>query len=195
MIKEQAHLFFAHSPEDDLEELWEQRFFEQKQYFLTRPPIRKVWEGRIRRLYQQYQAYLVLTDQEYREGINTASEEKDVIFSLDFITSFHEFHALRNQHKSIVLQAHDLDGLNDAIKQWLNTEKKFSIYWSHPASIEDTIEVARSKEPDPMELLKGLKETEKTIGTSTLTALKENYNNLNESVRKEVKRLTLLSKD
>src|SRR5690554_3209282 len=63
MNKEQAHIFFPHSSEDDLDDLWEQRLFEQKQFFLTRPPIRKVWEGRLNRLAQQHQAYLTLTEQ------------------------------------------------------------------------------------------------------------------------------------
>ena len=157
MVKEQAHLFFPHSPEDDLEDLWEQRFFEQKQFFLTHPPMRKVWEARIKRLTQQYDAYLALTDQTDISDTTEEAFEENINFPEGFIASFHEFHTLRNQHKSKLLQAQTLKDLNKAIKSWLNTEKQFAKHWAYPACEEDEVEVVRSKEPDPMDLLKDLK--------------------------------------
>lgn len=195
MNKEQAHIFFPHSSEDDLDDLWEQRLFEQKQFFLTRPPIRKVWEGRLNRLAQQHQAYLTLTEQSMVDESPLDITQKQHEFPDDFIAAFHAFHTLRNQHKSKVLQAQNLHDLNNSVHQWLNTEGQFAKHWSHPASEEDQIEVVRGKEPDPMELLKELKKTAKVIDTTSLNVLKENYNNLSESVKKEVKRLTLLAKD
>jgi hypothetical protein len=69
------------------------------------------------------------------------------------------------------------------------------MHFSYSESEQNEIEVVRSKEPDPMELLKDLKKAEKAINSSSIMALKENYNNLPESVKKEVKRLTLLAKD
>jgi hypothetical protein len=195
MTKEQAQLFFPHSSEDDLEDLWEQRLFEQKQFFLTRPPMRKVWTARIKKLSQQFAAYLVLTDQKGDVSSKDELNEERPEFSGDFIASFHAFHVLRNQHKSAVLQAQDLLGLTNAINQWLNTERYFAMHFSYSESEQNEIEVVRSKEPDPMELLKDLKKAEKAINSSSIMALKENYNNLPESVKKEVKRLTLLAKD
>ncbi|HLW30364.1 MAG TPA: hypothetical protein VKX29_05870 [Brumimicrobium sp.] len=195
MTKEQAHLFFPHSPEDDLEELWEQRFFEQKQFFLTRPPIRKVWEARLKRLSKQFDAYLALTNQKEEVVLKKNENIESIKFTDEFITSFHEFHALRNKKKSILLQAQNISELANAIENWLNIEQSFAIHWSHPLSENNEIEVARSKEPDPMEFLKDLKRTKKLINSTSLDTLKKNYNILSESIKKEVKRLTLLAKD
>lgn len=64
MTKKEAHIFFRHSPEDDLEEVWEQRLFKQKQYFLTRVPTPLVWKSKLKRLFNEYRAFLVLTNQE-----------------------------------------------------------------------------------------------------------------------------------
>src|SRR5690554_4428521 len=192
MNKEQARLFFPHSPEDDLEDLWEQRLFEQKQFFLTHPPIRKVWKARLNRLTQQYKAYSILIQQPEEEVTNDIILINENLFPNDFIAAFHAFHALRNQYKAKLLQAQTLNEINNIVHQWLNTEWQFAKHWSLPESEHHEIEVIRSKEPDPMELLKALKDTEKTIQSSSLSILKENYNNLNESIQKEVKRLTLL---
>lgn len=195
MTKEQAYLFFPHSQEDDLEELWELRLFEQKQFFLTHPPLRKVWESRLKRLSKQFAAYLTLTGQKKEVIIKEKITLNNPKFSNEFIASFHEFHTLRNQHKSALLQSKDLTDLANAVENWLNTEHCFAVHWSHSSSEHDTVVVARSKEPDPMELLKELKRTEKIMNSTSLNTLKDNYNNLSESVKKEVKRLTLLAKD
>lgn len=194
MTKEQAHLFFPHTEEDDLEDLWEQRLFEQKQFFLTRPPIRVVWMSRLKKLEKQYQAFLVLTDQESPNEVIHHNLETETVFSDEFVIAFHQFHKQRNIYKSELLKSQTYNELVIAIEDWLTTEFVYAEYWVVEESELDTIEVVRGKEPDPMELLKGLKEVETKINSSEINALKENYNILPEIVKKEVKRLTLLAK-
>ena len=194
MTNQQAHLFFPHTSEDDLEDLWEQRLFEQKQFFLTRPPIRIVWMSRLKKLEKQYQGYLVLTDQERQDNIIDNSLKTEIIFPLEFVSAFHEFHKQRNVYKSQLLKAQTYDALVTAVDEWLNTEMVYAKLWIVVESKQDEIEVIQSKEPDPMNLLKDLKETEKLINSPLIEILKENYNILSENVKKEVKRLTLLTK-
>ena len=194
MTKEQAHLFFPHSSGDDLEELWEQRLFEQKQFFLTRPPLHMVWMSKLKKLEQQYNAFLTLTDQEREEEKIQHDLEIEIGFSEEFVTAFHQFHKQRNVHKSELLKAQNYSELVRSVEEWLKTEFIYAEYWLHAESEGNEITVIRSKEPDPMELLKELKETEILIESAMINDLKKNYNILSENVKKEVKRLTLLSK-
>ncbi|RYM33533.1 hypothetical protein ERX46_11380 [Brumimicrobium glaciale] len=194
MTKEQAHLFFPNPKEEDLEDLWEQRLFEQKQFFLTRPPLRLVWMSRLKKLEKQFEAYLVLIDQENPKENIQNHLESEIIFSDEFVAAFHQFHKQRNVYKSKLLQAQTYDALVNVIDEWLATEFLYAEFWKVEESEHNEIEVIRSKEPDPMDLLKDLKETEKLIDSKRIKDLKENYNILSENVKKEVKRLTLLTK-
>lgn len=194
MTKREAFLFLRHSAEDDLEEVWEQLLFMQKQYFLTHVPTPLVWESKLKRLFKKYRAYLVLTDREDIEEKDSPDFSKKINFSDHFINAFNEFHKLRNQHKSEVLQSQSFFELSDAVMRWLNTELEYAFYWSHPMSKELDIKVFLSKEPDPMQMLKDLKGAKSLLGETSIMGLKNNYNNLDENIKKEVKRLTLLSK-
>ena len=194
MTKEQAQLYFPYSPGDDLEDLWEQRFFEQKQFFLTRPPIQQVWMSRLKKLKQQFNAYLILTDQENLDDVNTIALENEIAFSEEYIAAFHQFHKQRNQYKSALLKAQNYSGLVQVIEDWLKTELSYAHYWSFSKSKDNEIEALISKELDPMEFLKELNSTKDLINSTLIRDLKENYNILSENVKKEVKRLTLLSK-
>src|SRR5690554_2656233 len=115
MTKEQAKLFFPHSSDDNLEDLWEQRFFEQKQFFLTRPPIRIVWMSRLKKLRKQYTSYLILTDQEIPEENFLLDFHQEIVFSDEFIAAFHQFHKQRNEHKSELLRSNSFNELVQAI--------------------------------------------------------------------------------
>ncbi|RFC53729.1 hypothetical protein [Brumimicrobium aurantiacum] len=194
MTEEQAHLFFPHEPHEDLEDLWEHRLFEQKQFFLTRPPLAKVWNAKIKKLDKQYEAYLVLTEQNRPLSKIDHSLEGVYNFSDQYIEAFHQFHKLRNDFKSELLQAQTFLDLSEVIEEWLKVENKFAQYWSLPSTAENDIEILQGKEPDPMEFLKALKEGHEIIQSPLTKDLKTNYNILPEIVQKEVKRLTLLSK-
>lgn len=194
MTKREAHLFLSHSEDENIEDVWEQLFFSQKQYFLTHTPTPLVWESKLKRLFKKYCAYLVLTDQEYIEIDRSLDFSKNIDFQNDFINAFNEFHRLRNQHKSEVLRANSFSELSDAIKRWLNTELEYALYWSYPLSKDLDIQVFLSKEPDPMQILEDLKVTKNKLGKTSILELKNNYNILPENIQKEVKRLTLLSK-
>lgn len=195
MTKDQARIYFLNSLDEDLEEVWEQEFFDQKQYFLTRVPIQKIWESRLNKLQKKHIAYLVLTDQKEEDIQLEDTPDLTVDFSPKFIKAFHELHAHRIQYKAKVFQAQTFSALSSAIHQWLAIEKQYFMHWSYAPSEEDEIKAIRSIEPDPMILLAALKETEKILDSPKLEELKVNLNILPENVRKEVKRLTLLAKD
>src|SRR5690554_2666425 len=160
MIKKQAHLFFPHSEEEDLDELWEQRFFKHKEYFLTRTPVARLWTSRLNRINKERNAYLVLSDKEIPVENFDFEPNESINFSSNFIVAFNAFHLKRNQNKSKVLQANSFMQLSEAINNWLKTEGSFAQYWAYAESEQNEIKVAMAKEADPMEFLKGLKEAE-----------------------------------
>lgn len=194
MTKQEAHLFFSYDEEADIEECWEEHFFAQKQYFLTHTPIPKVWLSKIRRLSKQYEAFLVLSDQEMQKAEQKNGVIPKIDFPENFIAAFHQLHQLRTQHKSKILQVENPFQMGEAIKAWLEIETQYAHYWSVPESEKMEIPVAQSKEPDPMEWIACMKRTSKEIKSNAIHDLKMNYKNLPADAQKEVKRLTLLSK-
>jgi len=194
MNKEEAKLFFPHEPEDDLDDLWEQRLFEQKQFLLTRPPLAKVFQSRLKKLKQQYHAYLLITNQENRiKSFSSITREYD--FSEDLIEAFHTYHENRNDLKSDVLQATDYASLEKVISAWLSLERAYYELWYFQESKAIDLEVTLSKEPDPMVFLGALKTIKEKQKITTFRELQNAFHDLPDMLQKEVKRLTLLSED
>lgn len=194
MTEKEALLFFPHNPEDDLDDLWEQRLFEQKQFFLTRPPIAKVFEARMKKLEKQYKAYLFLIDQHDKIKAISNSDYK-YTFPDEIIQAFNVYHQSRNKFKHEVLRSMDYQSLKTVIDSWMILEKAYASKWANDQSIKDEIEVIKSKEPDPMIILEKLKTELSKKNIETFDNLQTQYNVLDEVIRKEVKRLTLLKKD
>lgn len=189
MTKSEAKIFFPSNEGDDLEELWEQRFFEQKQFFLTRPPMEKVFKSRIAKLLKQYDAYLLLGGEAILA--KTEMQEEETALSDSVLSSYRLFHNYRNTFKSKVLQAEHPKDLSQVIDAWIAMEKEYHKLWSHEESKLNEAQVTLSKEPDPMEVLKAIKE----VGDEELTFndLHSRYALLPELLQNEVKRLTFLS--
>jgi len=194
MDSKQAALFFPYEVNDDLDELWENRFFEQKQFFLTRPPIRKVWQARLKKLNKQYIAYQTLLGNQAKEGGSKQKEHHEHQFPTELISAFNVFHQLRTQHKLAIHQAQDIYELTLAIESWLKDEHTYASLWYCPESEESEIQVFISKEVDPVVFLEALKKVQKDKNLTTFEVLKKEYDNLPEILQKEVKRLTLLTK-
>jgi hypothetical protein len=188
MTNSEAKIFFPFNEGDDLEELWEQRFFEQKQFFLTRPPMEKVFKSRIAKLLKQYDAYLLLGGETVNNTPIILDEE--IEFSSTVLTSYRLFHNYRNAFKAKVLQVQHPEDLSQVIGAWTSMEKEYHKLWSNEESKLNEVQVTLSKEPDPMEVLKSIKEA----GGEELvfSDLQSRYALLPELLQNEVKRLTLL---
>jgi hypothetical protein len=59
-----ARLFFPYEEGDDLFDLYEERLFEDKQFFTTKPLITKVFEARIAKIRKRETAFRALTNTE-----------------------------------------------------------------------------------------------------------------------------------
>lgn len=192
MNQSEAKLYFKYENNDELLDLWEERFFEQKQFFLTRTPINKVFYGRLKKLHKQYEAYLALSE--------TADNTKPITWikpKVDFtnvvIEAFNQLHKFRTQIKQFVLQSNNPKQLQDVIDYWLSVEFEYINKWSNPITSLIEEDVVISKEPDPMDLIKSLNEwDENKPPKKTFEELILAYSFLPKRLQLEVKRLTLL---
>ena len=64
MTKKEAFLFFPHTDQDDLYDLYEERLFEYKTFFITKFPIEKVYKAKEKKLLQMHEAFTVLSGKE-----------------------------------------------------------------------------------------------------------------------------------
>lgn len=193
MTLKEAKLFFPVEDHEDIDELWEQRLFDQKQFFLTRPPISSVFNSRIKKLEKQYNAYLRLKKES--DSVRTLSNDRDVhSFPESILETFNDYHQRRNRFKQDLLQAQDFSSVKAIITAWMNMEHAYYDQWKNSESLNDPVEAFKSKEPDPMDLLDSIKKLTAQEKIETFEALHSNYFDLPELIRKEVKRLTLLAK-
>lgn len=191
MTKEEAKLFFQWEDGEDPEEVWEEKLFEQKQFFLTRPPIPKVFFSRLKKLKKTQQAYLVLTEQEDEIALSKSNDAAEVAFSENVIEAFNQQQQYRMKMKAEVLRANTFVALEKSINTWLELERMYLEKWR----VEDSgleLDVVISKEPDPMELLQILREFEKTNGVLTFKNVKNELERLPVMIKNECKRLNLL---
>ena len=189
---EEAQLFFPFNAEDDLDELWEERLFKHKQFFLTRPPIPKVFLARLKKIAQQYEAYQTLSNKTLilsKEVENKLNEFDEIV-----IRAFNQLFQYRNHFKSQLLAVEDYFSLSKIINEWVATEKKYTLKWTFDASLKNENETIISKENDPMVILKHLKIWDQhTPPQKTFTTLKREYSFLPDILKSETKRLTLLN--
>ena len=193
MNKQEANLFFPHSSSDDLEDLWEDRFFEHKQFFLLKTPIRKVFIARLTKVVKQFEAFLVLSNQvdDLAPAANTSCVKTN--FDSCVITAFNSYHSYRNQFKNNVLQAAHPHELTQVIHQWLNMEEEYRYLWKNEQAKDLATTVLISKEPDPMEVLTNLRNWDDSSSPAkTFEDLNKEYSFLPQLLQIEVKRLTLL---
>ncbi|PKR80256.1 hypothetical protein CW751_10385 [Brumimicrobium salinarum] len=148
-----------------------------------------------KKIEKQHIAFLVLTSAKKDEKNKEVLIDNKFEFSDNPITCFNQLHQKRNEFKSLLLRAQSADELIVIIASWLTLEKKYAQTWSYVACSDNHLSVLQGKEPDPMEILAALKKVKSDNQIESIALLKDNYNNLPETIQKEVKRLTLLAKE
>lgn len=197
MDRTSAVLILGAKEEDDLDELWEERLFEHKQFFLTRPPILKVWEARLDKLQKQYRAYCHLSSSEVKEGIEklVSKETKNELLEQDMLTVFNKHFATRSSFKLRLNQSYNVLEVIRVVRQWIAEELNYAQKWFCEEALNDKERnVVVSKEPDPMEILEALKKWQEGVGNESQNNICSAYSFLPEILKNEVKRLTSLYK-
>lgn len=196
MTKEEAKLFFPYEEEDDLEELYDERFFEYKNFFLSKIPIRKVFESKLSKLTQMDKAYRLLQmdlnniNLPIEASAEDAISEKNTVFSNTILDAFNQWEQLKGVCKQQISVATEINSLTLAIGQYISVTENYRDKWITEEEID--IELSQlSKEEDPMQVYAAIKEFNEQGGRDfkDILSMKSNL-----FLLKEMKRLSLLAK-
>jgi len=174
--------------EEDLIDLYEEKIFEFKQYFLSKTPIFKLFESKLSKLEKIGKAYNFLNNQTF-ELVEIDLEFTS--FQDDVLSSYLHFQAQKNQLKTRISNSNDAFETIHWVNQLVALEKSNAEIWFSEIEIDANILV--SKEPNPMEILEGIKIFNQNGGMN-FDQLKKLENNPPEILIQEMKRLSLLFK-
>jgi len=154
MTKEDALLYFPVEEEDDIDDLFEQLLFEQKQFLTTQMPISKVFNSRLNRIENIEKAY-VFFGGKIEENLNSSTEilpyNSDLIEDIYFI-----FQKNKNTLKLALFNSKSFSEIKNIVTllfdNYSNLAEKF------PAiELNELNRPIISKEPDEMELIDEIK--------------------------------------
>jgi hypothetical protein len=174
--------------EDDLIDLYEEKIFEFKQYFLSKTPIFKLFESKLSKLEKIGNAYKLLTNSK------VTFHETKLEFNgsqVEILANYLHFQEEKNRLKTKISNSENAFELVSWVKNLLELEKINAQHWFSEIEIDANILV--SKEPNPMEILEGIKIYQQNGGFN-FDQLKKLENNPPEILIQEMKRLSLLFK-
>ena len=190
MTVKEALLFFPHNQEDDLLDLYEERLFEYKQFFISKPPIEKVFLAKEKKMMQMHDAFIHFKGDE----INKIEEiqKNTYAFSENILESFNYYQRIKNQIKNSITNS------KSAIELSIYSMELIFIHYSYSEKwiILDDLNkqnILISIEPDPMYILKSILEFN-SKGGFLFEDLNTKRNILPEMLINEAKRLSLCRK-
>ena len=190
MTRGEAAIFFPHNAEDDLYDLYEERLFEYKKFFITNFPIKKVFLAKEKKMLQMHEAY-VLINLSSHEVIETPFFLKKDSSAL-LLETFNTFQNKKNELKNKISNATNAIEVSNAILLLLEVQTNYIEKWILDGDF-NTENIKYSKEPDPMEVLKSIVEFNK-LGGFSFEDLNSKRNILPELLWNEAKRLSLCRK-
>ena len=185
MTESEARLFFPFEEGDDLEDLYDERLFEYKQFFLTKAVVGRVFRAKIDKLLKFEKAYSVVSGTE----LPTIPEQ---IISVHFPTivseAFAQFEQVKGDIRQKISRARNSTELVPHVEQLIQVVRNYYQAWHSEKDLEIEID-SISKEPDSMELLRAIKAFESEGGKTFNDILEQKGN---EDLQKEMKRVSLL---
>ena len=185
MTKEEALIYLPLDEYNDLEDLYDEKLFELKQFFLNRFPMSKLVNARLSKFEKVEEAFAVLggrVSKESREG-NIELPEFDNLHDV-YIWYNHEKNTLRLHLSS----SRSCTEVRAVLVEYLRLTIHYAKFWEVSLEEGDSEGVKIGTEPNPMDIqaaLKELSEIEKLDSQYILTLPNEN------SLKSEAKRLSL----
>jgi hypothetical protein len=185
MTEAEARIFLGYEPEDELEDVIEDKMFEFKQFFLSKPIIWSTFKARLDKLAKIKEAIACLGEDELHSAVNLP-----VFHSTEnIVDAFQSFQQVRNACFLAINRATTCQELEMIIDSLLTSHTTYASLWPDVAFVSST--VILSKEPDPMDLLSGIKSVNLS-GIVTFADLAEKLTDQSACVAEESKRLFML---
>lgn len=192
MTQQEAFDYFKSSDEEEIEEIYEEKLFEYKKFFLSKVPVDKLFRGRISQLVQLQAAYTAAM----------ASDEKKIAFTLSEFSLlpeqynllsvfFSAYQKVKNELKQKISRSSQANELIVLAEALVSLEKEYAKAWYSEIVTDESVIV--SKEPDPMYLLESIRRFEES-GGKTIDDLKKSGAEAPGLLFNEMKRLSLLYK-
>jgi hypothetical protein len=168
MTMEDALLYFPYNNEIDIDDLYDELLFEQKQFLSNRMPISKVFNSRIARLKKIDEAFV------FFGGKNEAAldELKLLVYDNDSIyESYQVFQKNLNQVRLSIFKASNVTELISTIDVLFKNQIEFARNFP---TINQSLEANPiiSKEPDAMEIIEAIQSATK-IGITKFNELSQ----------------------
>jgi hypothetical protein len=155
MTENELKIFFPFNENDDLDDLFEERLFEFKQFFIQKTIIPKVFEAKIEKLLKIDKAYNILKNNLKEQFSTSFKIENPFEIEQNILTVFNRYQIQKNEIKTQLQQSQSTVELIQYVRTLILLTKFYLDKW---VDVPTYKEIVVSKEPDPMELLKAIKE-------------------------------------
>lgn len=153
MNREEALIYLPVDDENDAQDLYEEKLFELKQFFLNRFPMTKLVNARLSKFGKIEEAYRALGG-----GIQETSNIMSV--SYPAFDSIHDLYSWYNREKNALrlqlLSAGFLDEVARVLDEYILTTRHYAVYWKVTVNEVDKSEIKLGIEPNPMDIQSAL---------------------------------------
>ncbi len=167
MTESEARLYLPFSDEDDLDEIFEEKLFEQKQFFLPRMPVSKVISSRLDKMQKIEDAFRYFGGEVEPFHPNEIQLQPYASENIKEVFSLHELN--KNTIKLQLNRALSVEEMRFFLKQWIEITMTYAKKWKLNVISPDA-GVKVSNEPDAMFLLDEITKFEQ-LGFSTFDDL------------------------
>lgn len=184
MTREEALIYLPIDDESDAQDVYEEKLFELKGFFLSRFPMSKLIQSRLSKFAKVEEAFVSLGGRAPK-----AKEQPEKVYPLfDSIHSLYKWYNVeKNSIRLQLTSARSHQEVLDVLSQYLQITKHYAKYWQI-SNIEEDSSIKIGVEPNPMGIqsaLAELSENEKLDSTYILTLPDNNC------LKSEAKRLSL----
>jgi hypothetical protein len=187
MTNKEALAILGIANPDEVEDAFEERLFELKQYFLTKPLISKLYRSQTEKIVRVSQAAYHFGLEGHQGSLVISASL--INFTGEIAHDYLAFEKHRSSFKERLMKTSDGVRIAQLVDQLLIIQEEYLALWPEIKGEG----VILGKEPDPMELLSGIKELQK-IGIYRFEQLSNQTLEIPIVLLNEWKRLSLLSK-
>jgi hypothetical protein len=183
MTRNEALLHLPVAEGSTLEEVFDEKLFYWKNFFVNRFPVTKLYERKVQQLRLLQVAYEVLEGASEGSGVEITPNTS---FPSELAPAFHHFAEERNALKVGLFRARTATDVIEIANALVELTRAYARVWEVDDISTDGVVV--SKEVDPMDLLAALKDAERkgVRRSADILNLPEGH-----AVRNEAKRLSL----